>query len=148
MLQSQENQPQLFPLAAGVAVPECIGAHAARGEKPRLGLSSLTTASHLGFAVCNSTTALGLRAGWVETRSGAYRCARYYDPTTGRFISEDPLRFLSGKSGKDNCVYVLNRQFRLLMFVRHALRLLGGGTRSRKTSLAFTAGTGQWGAAS
>ena len=79
-------------------MPECIGAHAARGEKPRLGLSSLTTASHLGFAVCNSTTALGLRAGWVETRSGAYRCARYYDPSIGRFISEDPIGFRGGRN--------------------------------------------------
>ncbi len=77
-------------------MPECIGAHAARGEKPRLGLSSLTTASHLGFAVCNSIPALGLRVGWVERRSGAYRCARYYDPTLGRFISEDLLKFATG----------------------------------------------------
>ncbi len=104
MLQSQENQPQLFLLAAGVAVPECIGAHAASGEKARLGLSSLKTASHLGFAVCNSITALGLRADWVENRVGAYRCARYYDPTIGRFISEDPTGFSGSKTNFYNYV--------------------------------------------
>lgn len=26
---------------------------------------------------------------------GSYICARYYDPTVGRFISEDPMRFFS-----------------------------------------------------
>ena len=90
VLQAQENADQFFPLAAGVAAVETRGgANAARGEKPRLGLTSLTSASHLGFAVCNSTTALGLRTGWVENRGGAYRWARYYNSLTGRFLSRD-----------------------------------------------------------
>ena len=91
VLRAQENPAQFFSLAAGlVAVETRSGANAARAEKPRLGLLSLTTASHLGFAVCNSTTALGLRTGWVENRGGAYRWARYYNSLTGRFLSRDP----------------------------------------------------------
>ena len=91
VLQAQENPDQFFPLAACLAAFETRGgANAARGEKPRLGLSSLTTASNLGFAVCNSTTALGLRTGWAENRGGAYRWARYYNSLTGRFLSRDP----------------------------------------------------------
>ena len=87
VLQAQENPGQFFPLAA---VETHGGANAARAEKPRLGLSSFKTASHLGFAVCNSTTALGLQAGWAENRGGAYRWARYYNSLTGRFLSRDP----------------------------------------------------------
>jgi RHS repeat-associated protein len=49
---------------------------------------------------------LGLRAGWVENRDGAYRCARYYDPSIGRFISEDPIG-LKG-SGTNFYAYVKN----------------------------------------
>jgi RHS repeat-associated protein len=91
VLRAQENPAQFFPLAAGLAAVETHGgANAASAEKPRLGLSSLRTASHLGFAVCNSTTALGLRAGWIENRGGAYRWARYYNSLTGRFLSRDP----------------------------------------------------------
>jgi RHS repeat-associated protein len=91
VLRVQENPALFFPLAAGLAAVETRGgANAARGEKPRLGLPSIRTASHLGFAVCNSTTALGLRAGWVENRGGTYRWARYYNPATGRFMSRDP----------------------------------------------------------
>jgi RHS repeat-associated protein len=91
VLRVQENPALFFPLAAGLAAVETRGgANAARGEKPRLGLPSIRTASHLGFAVCNSTTALGLRAGWVENRGGTYRWARYYNSLTGRFLSRDP----------------------------------------------------------
>jgi RHS repeat-associated protein len=92
--QTQENQDQFFAFAAGSFWPQPrVSETWSRGKNSRLGSSSLKTASHLGFAVCNSTTALGLRAGWVENRGGAYRCARYYDPSIGRFISEDPLAF-------------------------------------------------------
>jgi RHS repeat-associated protein len=91
VLRVQENPALFFPLAAGLAAVETRGgANAARGEKPRLGLPSIRTASHLGFAVCNSTTALGLRAGWVENRGGTYRWARYYNSLIGRFLSRDP----------------------------------------------------------
>ena len=97
MPQTQENQAQFFPFAAGSVWPQNrVSETWSRGKNSRLGSSSLKTASHPGFAVCNSTTALGLRAGWVENRIGAYRCARYYDPTIGRFISEDPLGFDGG----------------------------------------------------
>lgn len=97
MPQTQENQDQFFAFAAGSFWPQPrVSETWSRGKNSRLGSSSLKTASHLGFAVCNSTTALGLRAGWVENRGGAYRCARYYDPTIGRFISEDPIGFIGG----------------------------------------------------
>ena len=110
--QTQENQGQFFPLAAGLFWPQSrVSETWSRGKNSRLGSSSLTTASHLGFAVCNSTTALGLRAGWVETRSGAYRCARYYDPSIGRFISEDPIGFKG--SGTNFYAYVRNNPISL-----------------------------------
>ena len=92
-----QNQDQSFAFAAGSFWPQSrVPETWSRGKNSRLGSSSLKTPSHRGFAVCNSTTALGLRAGWVENRIGAYRCARYYDPTIGRFISEDPIGFLGG----------------------------------------------------
>ena len=99
--QTQENQGQFFPLAAGLFWPQSrVSETWSRGKNSRLGSSSLKTASHRGFAVCNSTTVLGLRAGWVENRDGAYRCARYYDPSIGRFISEDPIGLKgSGNNG-------------------------------------------------
>ena len=33
-----------------------------------------------------------------KVSKASYYCARYYDPNTGRFISEDPLRFVGGKN--------------------------------------------------
>lgn len=97
MPQTQENQHQFFPFAAGSVWPQTrVCATALRGENSRLGPSSLNPGSHRGFAIANSTTALGLRAGWAENRGGAYRCARYYNPRMGRFISEDPIGFRGG----------------------------------------------------
>lgn len=32
----------------------------------------------------------------VETHDGSYYRARYYDPSTGRFLSEDPIQFSGG----------------------------------------------------
>jgi len=95
--QTQENQAQFFASAAGSVWPQSrVSETWSRGKNSRLGSSSLKTALHRGFAGCNSTTALGLRAGWVETRGGAYRCARYYDPQIGRFISQDPIGYQGG----------------------------------------------------
>ena len=45
-----------------------------------------------------------IRADTATTVSADYR-ARYYDPTTGRFLSEDPIQFVSGR---DFSVYVRN----------------------------------------
>jgi uncharacterized protein RhaS with RHS repeats len=42
----------------------------------------------------------------VKNRGGAYRCARYYDPSIGRFISEDPAGFQG--SGTNFYAYVNN----------------------------------------
>ena len=111
MLPAQENQEQLFPLAAGVAVSECIGAHAARGKKPHQGFFGENRGLHQGFEACNSTIALGLRAGWAENRGGQFYRARYYDPQIGRFISEDPLGFLG--SGTNFYAYVRNNPVNL-----------------------------------
>ena len=112
MPQTQENQAQSFAFAAGSVWPKNrVSETWSRGKNSRLGSSSFKTASHRGFAVCNSTTALGLRSGWVENRGGAYRCARYYDPAIGRFISEDPIRFKG--SGTNFYAYVRNSPINL-----------------------------------
>ena len=73
-------------------------------EKPHQGVSTKNQAWQPAPNVCNSTTALGLRAGCVGNRvrsfcSGEqydqdlglyYLRARYYNPATGRFLSRDP----------------------------------------------------------
>jgi RHS repeat-associated protein len=73
-------------------------------EKPRLGFTSKNPALYLGHNVCNSTAAIGMRAGLalnrVRSRCSAeqydpdlglyYLRARYYNPLTGRFLSRDP----------------------------------------------------------
>jgi uncharacterized protein RhaS with RHS repeats len=62
-------------------------------EKPRQGFETKKTAWKPGPNVCNSTAAIGMRAGLVlEGVRKTYR-ARYYNPTTGRFLSEDPMGF-------------------------------------------------------
>jgi RHS repeat-associated protein len=75
-----------------------------RGEKPHQGVRSKNPALHLGQSVCNSTVAIGMRAGLalegVGSRCSAeqydsdlglyYLRARYYNPVTGRFLSRDP----------------------------------------------------------
>jgi RHS repeat-associated protein len=75
-----------------------------RGEKPHQGVRSKNPALHLGQSVCNSTVAIGMRAGLalegVGSRCSAeqydsdlslyYLRARYYNPLTGRFMSRDP----------------------------------------------------------
>jgi RHS repeat-associated protein len=73
-------------------------------EKPHQGVSTRNQAWHPAPNVCNSTTALGLRASTALNRvrsfcSGEqydsdlglyYLRARYYNPMTGRFLSRDP----------------------------------------------------------
>jgi RHS repeat-associated protein len=73
-------------------------------EKPRLGFTSKNAAWNPGPNVCNSTAAIGMRAGLalnrVRSRCSAeqydsdlglyYLRARYYNPLTGRFLSRDP----------------------------------------------------------
>jgi len=73
-------------------------------EKPHQGVSTRNQAWHPAPNVCNSTTALGLRASTALNRvrsfcSGEqydsdlglyYLRARYYNPATGRFLSRDP----------------------------------------------------------
>jgi RHS repeat-associated protein len=73
-------------------------------KNSRLGFTSNNPALYLGHNVCNSTTALGLQSSLLLNRvrsfcSGEqydsdlglyYLRARYYNPTTGRFMSRDP----------------------------------------------------------
>jgi len=73
-------------------------------EKPHQGVSTRNQAWHPAPSVCNSTTALGLRAVCVgnpvrsfcsaeqyDSDLGLYYLrARYYNPATGRFLSRDP----------------------------------------------------------
>jgi len=62
-------------------------------EKPRQGFETWKTAWKPGPNVANSTAAIGMRAALVlEGVRKTYR-ARYYNPTTGRFLSEDPMGF-------------------------------------------------------
>jgi len=72
-------------------------------EKPHLGVPSSNPALYLGHEVCNSTTALGLRAALhlerIRSRSTGkerdaesgndYFDARYYGSSMGRFLSAD-----------------------------------------------------------
>jgi RHS repeat-associated protein len=74
-------------------------------EKPHLGFASKYPAWNQGPSVCNSTAAIGLRAGLAlecvrETRqTGLYYVkARYYNPNLGRFLQTDP----SGTQGGFN----------------------------------------------
>ena len=73
-------------------------------EKPHQGVSTRNQAWHPAPNVCNSTTALGLRASTALNRVRSfyrgeqfdsdlglyYLRARYYNPGTGRFLSRDP----------------------------------------------------------
>jgi len=63
------------------------------GEKPRQGFATWKTAWKPSPNVCNSTVAIGLQATVVENGVRETYRARYYNPTTGRFLSEDPLGF-------------------------------------------------------
>jgi RHS repeat-associated protein len=60
-------------------------------EKPRQGFETWKTAWKPGPNVPNFTVALGLRAVVVENGVRGTYSARYYNPSTGRFLSRDPL---------------------------------------------------------
>ena len=62
----------------------CISASECEGEKPHQGFASKKSALHQGQELCNSTTALGLRAVWSETRIGS-RCTGKERDTESRF---------------------------------------------------------------
>jgi RHS repeat-associated protein len=93
-------------LASSARLPDgLLAAQWLGAEKPHQGVSTQKQAWHPAPSVCNSTTALGLRAGCAGNRvrsfcSGEqfdpdlglyYLRARYYNPATGRFLSRDPL---------------------------------------------------------
>jgi RHS repeat-associated protein len=59
-------------------------------EKPHQGFESKKTAGKPGSSVCNFTVTLGLRATVVENGVRKTYRARYYNPSTGRFLSRDP----------------------------------------------------------
>jgi hypothetical protein len=80
-------------------------------EKPRQGFATWKTAWNPGPNVANSTAAIGMRAGLVlEGVRKTYR-ARYYNPTTGRFLSEDPMGFAG--SGTNLYAYAKNNPINL-----------------------------------
>jgi RHS repeat-associated protein len=95
-------------LASSARLPDgLLAAQWLGAEKPHQGVSTQKQAWHPAPSVCNSTTALGLRAGCAGNRvrsfcSGEqfdsdlglyYLRARYYNPATGRFLSRDPEEF-------------------------------------------------------
>jgi hypothetical protein len=65
-------------------------------EKPRQGFETWKTAWKPSPNVVNSTVAMGIRAGLVLGGVRKTYRARYYNPTTGRFLSEDPIGFAGG----------------------------------------------------
>jgi hypothetical protein len=80
-------------------------------EKPRQGFATWKTAWNPGPNVANSTAAIGMRAGLVlEGVRKTYR-ARYYNPNTGRFLSEDPMGFAG--SGTNLYAYAKNNPINL-----------------------------------
>jgi RHS repeat-associated protein len=58
--------------------------------KTRLGFARKNPAPYQGSAWCNSGKALGIEKVVWENCGGSDDRARFYDPATGRFISEDP----------------------------------------------------------
>jgi len=92
-------------LASSARLPDgLLAAQWLGAEKPHQGVSTQKQAWHPAPSVCNSTTALGLRAGCAGNRVRSfyrgeqydpdlglyYLRARYYNPATGRFLSRDP----------------------------------------------------------
>jgi RHS repeat-associated protein len=88
--EKMDSLPKVFSGAEGVL---SLAADPELTENSRLGFRLQNQTLHQGFELRNSTTALGipgtlaLEGVWKNDR------ARYYDPTLGRFISEDPAWF-------------------------------------------------------
>jgi RHS repeat-associated protein len=59
-------------------------------EKPHLGFATKKTAWNPGPNVCNFTVTLGLQVVVSENGVRKTYSARYYNPSTGRFMSRDP----------------------------------------------------------
>jgi RHS repeat-associated protein len=59
-------------------------------EKPHLGFATKKTAWNPGPNVCNFTVTLGLQVVVSENGVRKTYSARYYNPSTGRFLSRDP----------------------------------------------------------
>jgi RHS repeat-associated protein len=60
-------------------------------EKPHLGFATKKTTWKPAPNVCNFTVTLGLQVVVVENGVRKTYSARYYNPATGRFLSEDPV---------------------------------------------------------
>lgn len=84
-----------FPLAPSEGVP----------KNSRLGFARKNPAPHQGSAWSNSRKALGIEEVVWEICGGSDDSARYYDPTVGRFMSEDTTGF---KGGVNFYPYVTN----------------------------------------
>jgi RHS repeat-associated protein len=80
-------------------------------EKPRQGFETWKTTRKPGSNSCNFTVALGLRATVVENGVRETYRARYYNPATGRFLSEDPIGFAG--SGPNLYAYAENNPISL-----------------------------------
>jgi hypothetical protein len=65
-------------------------------ENSSLGFTSKNPTWNPGPNACNSTTAIGMRAGLHLEAIRQTDWARYYAPALGRFISEDPIGFRGG----------------------------------------------------
>jgi RHS repeat-associated protein len=112
-------------------------------EKPRLGFTSKNPALYLGQSVCNSTAAIGMRAGLalncVRSRYRGeqydpdlglyYLRARYYNPATGRFLSRDP------EDGNANLIRGRCISTSMRMATRSMLSIRMAGRRQLKRSL-------------
>ena len=75
-------------------------------KKSRLGFERKN--AHQDSAPSNSLQALWLEAVVRENYTASYYRARYYDPQSGKFISEDPIRF---SAGVNFYAYVTNSPF-------------------------------------
>jgi RHS repeat-associated protein len=88
-MQMQLASIPAFPESLLAAMPQL-------SEKPRLGFATKKTTWNPGPNVCNFTVTLGLQAVVVENGVRKTYRARYYNPTTGRFLSEDPIGLAGG----------------------------------------------------
>ena len=80
-----------LPLAAGLRL----------AQNSPLGFETKNTALLPSFELCNSTMALGIAGALALEGVRKNDRARYYNPTLGRFISEDPI----GLGGGDTNFY-------------------------------------------